>query len=594
MLMRMDGTDCHLVALPLFHSFGQSVQMNAALWCGASLVLMPRFDPDAVLAAMQRHGVTIFAGVPTMYMAILHLAGAEERHDLKAIAAKLRLGISGGAAMPVEVMRRFEERFGIAILEGYGLSETSPVATYSYLDFPRIPGSVGKAITGHAGARSWTSTARPLPPGQPGEIVIRGHNVMKGYYRRPAETAAAIRDGWFHTGDIGKMDEDANFYIVDRLKDMVIRGGFNVYPRELEEVMMTHEAIAMVAVIGVPHETHGEEVKAVVVLRPGQAGHARRRSSPGARSAWPPTSTRASWRSWTSLPMTATGKILKRALKAIGSRMPTAIVAEDEPILRQQLEAKLAKVWPELEIIASVEDGAAALEALEDRAPDFMFLDIQMPEMTGVEVARHVGNRAHVVFVTAYDQYAIQAFETGAVDYILKPYTDERLAMTVERLKAKLASPPPDLGAIAAQLATQLRGGAGKERLQWIKASFGQNLRLIPVAEVLFFQSDEKYTRVVTAEVGGAHQDAHPRAPRRTRSRRLLAGPPLRHRQRERHRRGDARLPRPGAHQDQGQGRNPHRLPHLLPPLQADVKNRDSLECLAKIRDCPYLSRESP
>lgn len=180
--------------------------------------------------------------------------------------------------------------------------------------------------------------------------------------------------------------------------------------------------------------------------------------------------------------------------------MPTAILAEDEPILRAQLQAKLAKLWPELEILASVEDGAAALEALEDRAPDFMFLDIQMPEMTGVEVAKHVGVRAHVVFVTAYDQYAIQAFETGAVDYILKPYTDERLAVTVERLKAKLASPPPDLNAIVSQLATQLRGGAPKERLQWIKASFGQNLRLIPVADVLFFQSDEKYTRVVTAE----------------------------------------------------------------------------------------------
>jgi DNA-binding LytR/AlgR family response regulator len=180
--------------------------------------------------------------------------------------------------------------------------------------------------------------------------------------------------------------------------------------------------------------------------------------------------------------------------------MPTAIVAEDEPILRQQLEAKLGKLWPELEIIASVEDGAAALEALEDCAPDFMFLDIQMPEMTGVEVARHVGTRAHVVFVTAYDQYAIQAFETGALDYILKPYTDDRLAVTIERLKGKLASPPADLNAIVSQLATQLHAGAGKEKLQWIKASFGQNLRLIPVAEVLFFQSDEKYTRVVTAE----------------------------------------------------------------------------------------------
>src|SRR6187402_3652143 len=179
--------------------------------------------------------------------------------------------------------------------------------------------------------------------------------------------------------------------------------------------------------------------------------------------------------------------------------MPTAILAEDEEILRAQLEKKLKRLWPELEIIASVGDGAAALEALEDRAPDVMFLDIQMPEMTGVEVARHVGDRAHVVFVTAYDQYAIQAFETGAADYILKPATDERLGVTIERLKAKLATPPPDLKGVLSRLAEQIQGGK-KERLQWIKATVGQNLRLIPVAEVLFFQSDEKYTRVVTAD----------------------------------------------------------------------------------------------
>ena len=178
--------------------------------------------------------------------------------------------------------------------------------------------------------------------------------------------------------------------------------------------------------------------------------------------------------------------------------MPTAILAEDEPILRAQLEGKLRKLWPELEIIAAVGDGAAALEALEDRAPDFMFLDIQMPELTGVEVARHVGNRAHVVFVTAYDQYAIQAFETGAVDYILKPATDDRLAVTLERLKAKLATPPVDLKAVLSQIAQQV--GGRKEKLQWIKATVGQNLRLIPVAEVLFFQSDEKYTRVALAD----------------------------------------------------------------------------------------------
>ena len=176
--------------------------------------------------------------------------------------------------------------------------------------------------------------------------------------------------------------------------------------------------------------------------------------------------------------------------------MPTAIVAEDEPILRTQLEGKLRKLWPELEVIASVGDGAAALEALEDRAPDFMFLDIQMPEMTGVDVAKHVGGRSHVVFVTAYDQYAIQAFETGAVDYVLKPATDERLGVTIERLKAKLSAPTPptDLSSVLSELTRQM--SAGKQKLQWIKATIGQNLRMIPVGEVLFFQSDEKYTRV--------------------------------------------------------------------------------------------------
>jgi DNA-binding LytR/AlgR family response regulator len=178
--------------------------------------------------------------------------------------------------------------------------------------------------------------------------------------------------------------------------------------------------------------------------------------------------------------------------------MPTAILAEDEPILRAQLEKKLRALWPELEIAASVEDGAAALEALEEKPVDFMFLDIQMPEMTGVEVARHVAGRAHVVFVTAYDQYAIQAFETGALDYVLKPVTDERLQLTIERLKSKLATPPADLNAILSRLSQQV--GPKKERLQWIKATLGANLRLIPVSDVLFFQSDEKYTRVVTAD----------------------------------------------------------------------------------------------
>ncbi len=312
-LMKQDSRDVQLIVLPLFHTFGQIVQMNSVIAVGAAMVLLPRFDPDAALKAMQEYKVTIFAGVPTMYIGILNVPGAAERYDLKAIAKSLRLGLSGGAAMPVEVMRQFEAKFEIAILEGYGLSETSPVATFSHMDFERIPGSVGQPVIGSE-VRVVGENGEFLPAGKDGEIVVRGHNVMKGYYKRPEATAEAIRDGWFHTGDIGHRDDKGNFYIVDRLKDMIIRGGFNVYPRELEEVMMTHEAIAQVAVIGVPHDTHGEEVKAVVVLKAGM------QVTPEAIGAW--CKERMAAYKYPrvvevvdAMPMTATGKILKRALK---------------------------------------------------------------------------------------------------------------------------------------------------------------------------------------------------------------------------------------------------------------------------------------
>lgn len=185
----------------------------------------------------------------------------------------------------------------------------------------------------------------------------------------------------------------------------------------------------------------------------------------------------------------------------------TAIIAEDEPILRAQLKAKLAKMWPELEIVADVGDGEAALEAIDQFRPQLAFLDIQMPEMTGVEVARSVASnrelKCHIVFVTAFDQYAVEAFETDAVDYVLKPYTDERLKSAIERLKSRLGAVPPppaqDLEALIARLSAKL--GPQTEPLKWIKASVGQNLRLIPIEDVLFFQSDEKYTLVATAEL---------------------------------------------------------------------------------------------
>jgi long-chain acyl-CoA synthetase len=312
-LTQQDAHDVQLICLPLFHSFGQVAQMNCAVLCGASMVLMARFDPDAALGLMEKHAVTMFSGVPTMYIGLLNVPDAETRHDLKQIAANLRIGISGGAAIPVEVIRQFEARFEVPILEGYGLSETSPVATFNHLEFPRIPGSVGQPLAG-VEVRVVDPEGRPVADGEIGEIAIRGHNIMKGYWRKPEATAEAIRDGWFHSGDLGKRDADGNFYIVDRLKDMVIRGGFNVYPRELEEVLMTHPAVVQVAVLGVPDATHGEEVKAVIVARAGAA------LTPEAVIAW--CKERMAAYKYPriveiveAMPMTATGKILKRAMR---------------------------------------------------------------------------------------------------------------------------------------------------------------------------------------------------------------------------------------------------------------------------------------
>ena len=312
-LCKIDINDVHLITLPLFHSFGQVVQMNSAIQAGATMVLLPRFDPAAAFACLQQFGVTIFAGVPTMYIAMLNLPGAEEKFDLKAISSKLRLGLSGGAAMPVEVLKAFEAKFNIMILEGYGLSETSPAATFTDPNGERIAGSVGRAVPG-CEVKLVDAEGKSVPVGENGEILIRGNNVMKGYYNRPEATAEAIRNGWFHSGDIGKVDAAGNVYILDRVKDMIIRGGFNVYPRELEEVMMAHPAIAQVAVIGVPHEIHGEEIKAFIMLKPGQT------TTPEEVIEWS-KERMASYKYprmveiTPMLPMTATGKILKRELR---------------------------------------------------------------------------------------------------------------------------------------------------------------------------------------------------------------------------------------------------------------------------------------
>jgi len=314
-LMAMKDDDVQVISLPLFHSFGQTVQMNAAFMKSCTIIPIPKFTPEAIFNAIQDHGASIFAGVPTMYWAMLNFEDKEGRFDFEQISKTLRLGVSGGAALPVEILKNFEKKYNVQILEGYGLSETCPVATFNQTHKPCKPGSIGFPIWG-VEVKICNEQDQEVSVGEVGEVVICGHNVMKGYYNKPEATAEAFKGGkWFHTGDLGKMDEDGFFYIVDRVKDMIIRGGFNVYPRELEEVLLTHPAISLAAVIGVPHERHGEEVKAVVVLKEGQQATA------DEIIAWSKEQMAAykyprivDIRD--SLPMSATGKILKKELKA--------------------------------------------------------------------------------------------------------------------------------------------------------------------------------------------------------------------------------------------------------------------------------------
>ncbi|HET8565342.1 MAG TPA: long-chain fatty acid--CoA ligase [Solirubrobacterales bacterium] len=260
----VEAGDVVLGALPLFHSFGQTVSMNASLRVGATLTLLPKFDPGEALEIMQRDRVTHFYGVPTMYGALLHHP-ERERYDTSA----LRICITGGASMPVEVLRGFEQAFGCEVLEGYGLSETSPVACTNHPGRPRKAGSIGTPLE-EVEMKVVDEDDAEVAQGEVGEIVIRGHNVMKGYWQRPEATEEAMRGGWFHSGDMARVDEDGYFFIVDRKKDLIIRGGYNVYPREVEEVLYEHPKIREAAVVGVPHDDWGEEIGAAVVLHEGE------------------------------------------------------------------------------------------------------------------------------------------------------------------------------------------------------------------------------------------------------------------------------------------------------------------------------------
>ncbi len=263
-IMECQTEDVILIILPLFHSFGMTVSMNAAIYRGCSTVLLSRFDAETAFSMMEKHGVSIFAAVPTMYWGLLNCTNPKFNYAL--IAKNLKLCVSGGASLPVKVIQDFEKRFNVPIIESYGMSEGSPVVTFNQPKIGRKVGSIGTPLWGLV-VKLIDADGKEVPTGEKGELLYRGHNVMKGYYKKPEETEKTLRNGWLHSGDMAIKDGDGFFYIVDRIKDMINRGGMKVYPREIEEVIIKHEAVSLVAVIGIPHEELGEEVKAYIVLK---------------------------------------------------------------------------------------------------------------------------------------------------------------------------------------------------------------------------------------------------------------------------------------------------------------------------------------
>jgi long-chain acyl-CoA synthetase len=296
-----------LATLPLFHVFGMTSVMNVCLVARGLLTLLPRFEPGKALEIIERDHVTSFAGVPTMYTALLHHPD-REKYDV----SSLDLCVSGGSAMPVELLHGFDDAFGAKVLEGYGLSETTGMGSFNLPDRERKAGSIGVPVGGTE-FRLADDDGKDVAAGERGEIVMRGPFVMKGYWNKPEATADTIRDGWFHTGDIGQVDDDGYYFIVDRKKELVIRGGYNVYPREIEEVLYSHPAVREAAVLGVPHDELGEEVAAAVSLKDGaEATPEEIRDYVKQRVAaykYP----RKVWIA-DDLPKTSTGKILKREI----------------------------------------------------------------------------------------------------------------------------------------------------------------------------------------------------------------------------------------------------------------------------------------
>jgi len=310
--IHINSDDTQLVVLPLFHIFAMTVQMNLGVYQGAHSVLLPRFDAIDVYNLMVKHNVSVFAGVPTMYWGLIN--NLDESCDVNKINKHLRLAVSGGAALPLAVLDDFKNKFGLKILEGYGMSEGSPVVTFNQPDVGFKAGSIGTPIWG-VKVKLVDAKGAEVAQGEKGELLYKGHNVMKGYYNRPKANAETITDGWLHSGDIAIKDEDGFYFIVDRTKDMIIRGGLNVYPRQVEEVIIKHEAVSLVAVIGIHDERMGEEIKAFVVLNEGMS------ITKDELKKW----TKARLASYKyprvieyidALPMSATGKILKKELRS--------------------------------------------------------------------------------------------------------------------------------------------------------------------------------------------------------------------------------------------------------------------------------------
>ncbi len=307
-VLNIDKDDRFGTGLPLFHVYGQAVCMNTTLSLGASFSMVHPFHPKAMLEVMVEDQLTNLAGVPTMWNAMLHVDADFNPEDFGA----LRLATSGGASLPVEVIRAFRGRFGCAILEGYGLTESTGAATFNDINREQKTGTVGPALPGtQIEVRDGGGTV--LPAGETGEVFLKGPTIMKSYWNRPEATAADLADGWLKTGDIGVLDEDGYLSIVDRVKDLIIRGGYNVYPREVEEVLYEHPEIVEVAVVGVPDPHYGEEIAAVTVLEQGATATADgiRRWAKERLSAYKVPHLFAFV---DELPKGATGKILKRAI----------------------------------------------------------------------------------------------------------------------------------------------------------------------------------------------------------------------------------------------------------------------------------------